>query len=777
MSAADMHDIYEQERLALQAEQEKAEEVKRLAKEIEAKFNDDATQRQRKESEWYWAERLMLGSMWRYWNRWSTDNSDNPFEIKDNQPLADDHPEFNIVKPKIAIGKAQLEMMQFGAGTDKNFQIKARKPVDVEKLKNNQSPVFQADGMTPMLGQDGQQMTIGQLAMEQSQNDDEKARLMDEIVWGQMQAIDYGRKMRQGLQDMLWYGSAVFKGPFNNSQSKKVRYRMQTPQGDMWVSAYTEEAAPDFDRITPWLFYPDHRALSIDEAEHATVVHIYTATQLRQLTRREGFDPKTIKQLLKDGSSSNYYQAFRARAVQYDNSKFLDNKYVVLEWHGTVGKDDLGRLGIDPPYENPLDMYKAEIWVCQGEVIYASLEMLEADISLPFAVCSWESDPASMFGFGAIMLRDSQRVVNMVYKEILDNAGLSAGPMVVVDKDAIKPIDGKFTLTPQKVFYFTDQGTGRTAAEVIQFIDIPNNNDQLQVVLQMAREFGNEESMVPLIAGGLEDPQVGDTGATGIALRLQSSTTVLSSKARSWDDNVTKPVVGWFYEWNMQYSKRDDSKGDFDVDVQTSTAYLNKIIGQRDIERLMAMTTQDQELAMLVDRSELARSMLVGMNLPFDSIVRTNDMVDQLKAKQAEDAKNNPDPAMLKAQADITNAQAHMQSVQNDAGQLEFDKQQGALEAQMHHDEAIANFKTRNNEAVARAIDAKSKQEVALIQSAAKDAQATKKLMTDLHIAEQDRQTSEFISGVEAGQKQHKLKLEERNIQIKEKQANKPKAK
>lgn len=773
-----MGQIYEQEKVNLLSEAMQELEIQALAKQIEGKFNTDAGQRQRKESEWYWAERLMLGSMWRYWNRWSTDNSDNPFELKESDYIDYDKPEFNIVKPKIRIGQAQIEMMQFGAGSDKNFEIKARKPVEVEALQKSQSPVFYPDGQTPMMGEDGQQMTLGQLAMKQSQDDDEKARKMDELVWGQLQAVDYGRKMRLGINDMLVYGTGVFKGPFNNSQCKKVRYQMQGPRGPMWISAYTEEPAPDFERVNPWLFYPDHRALSIEEAEHASVVHIYTPTQLRQLTKRDGFRTDTLAKLLKEAPRSNYYQAFRARAIQYNNSKFLDNKFVVLEWHGTVGIDDLKRLSIDPPYTNPFDMYKAEVWVCQGEVIYACLEMLEADNCLPFAVCAWEPDPASLFGFGAIMLRDSQRVVNMVYQEVLDNAGLSAGPMAVLDKEAIRPIDGKYELTPRKIFYFSETGLGKSVNDVIQFINVPNNNEELTAVLNMARDFGNEESMVPLIAGGLEDPQMGDGGATGMALRLQSSTTVLSMKARSWDDNVTKRTVGWFYEWNMQYSPRDDVKGDYDVDVQTSTAYLNKIIGQRDIERLMAMTTQDPDLAIRVDRSELGKAMLVGMNLPYDSIVRDDAAVDQIKQQQAEAAKNNPDPAMLKAQADQMNAQAHLESVQNDAAQLEFDKQQGMIEAQMNHEQAIANFKTRNNEATARAIDAKSKQDVAVLQASMKNEQAATKVAADLHIAQQDQETSKFIAGVQAGQQQQKLHLEERNVVVKEKALHKkPKAK
>lgn len=763
--------VYEEEKAAL-ADQER--QLKALAKEIEGKFNTDSAQRQRKEMEWYWAERLQLGSMWRYWNRWSVEDSTNPLGRKDDEYGAGNSPEFNIVKPKIKIGQAQLEMLQFGAGTDKNFTIKAKKSVQLDSDLVKNSPVFMPDGQTPLMGQDGQQKTIGQLALERSQADDECARKMDEEVWAQLSSVNYGEKMRNGFHDLLWYGSAIYKGPFNNNKCKKVRYQASASDGSpLWITAYTEEPTPDFSGVNPWLFYPDHRALCIDDAEHATEVHIYTPTQFARLARQDGFRKDTIGQLLQEKPANNYYPAFRARAVQYNNTKFLEGKYVCLEWHGTVGIKQLGSLGIEPPYENPMGLYKAEIWVCQGEVIYAVLEMLEADEGLPYAVSVWEPDPASLFGFGAILLRDGQRVVNMAYKMYLDNAGLCALPQVAVDTDAFKPQDGKPEIVPGKVWRRTENGMGQSITDAIQFFFPPNNLDMLGQVMDRARDFANEESIIPLIAGGLEDAQVSDGGATGYALRLQSSTTVLSSKARQWDDNITKKVVGWFYEWNMQYSDKNEIKGDFDIDVQTSTAYLNKMIGQRDLERLSVQAAQDPDMKFLVDRTALLRAMLTGMNIPYDSIVYSKEQSEILRQQAMQAAQNNPDPNAIKAQADMLNAQARMGDVQNDTAKLEFDKQQGMVEAQMEYQKYMANQQTRNNEAQSRALAAASDRDVALANLAQKDRQAAQQMMTDLDIAQQQRETDQFLAGVSAHQTQQKLALEARNTAVKEKEAKK----
>jgi len=751
------------------AAEEKKHQLALLAKEIEGKFNEDAAQRQRKEIEWYWAERLTLGSMWKLYNRWGS--NDKPFDVKTDITGDDDEkPEFNIVKPKLRIAQSQLEMMQFGAGTDKNFSIKAKKPARMQAQMNSSAPLFQADGQTPIVNPEtGQPMTMGEAVGLKNAQDDEQARQMEETCWSQMQSAGYGQKMRLGFADLSTYGSVIYKGPINCTTGNKIRMQMQPSEGPpIWVTSYSQERRPDFELCNPWLFYPDYRALTIAEAEHATLLHIYSPTQLKLLAGQDGFDKAAIAECLAQKPIGDYYQAFRARAVRFDNTKFLENKYVCLEWHGTVGMKQLGDLGIDPPYENPFDMYKAEVWVCQGRVIYACLEMLEAELCLPFALNVWEPDPSSMFGFGAILLRDAQRVVNMTYKMVLDNAGLCALPQVAIDREGIEPQSGKPEITPGQVWNKTENGMGRPIGEMIEFFYVPDNLQMLTSVMNMAREFGDEESGTPLIAGGMGDPQVGDTGATGMAMIMQASTSVLSSKARQWDDKITGPVVNWFYEWNMQYSSKEEIKGDYDVDVQTSTAYLNKVIQQRDLERLCVEYAQNPEVQKRIRGNELYRARFSAMNIPFDSLVRSEEEVKQIEMQQAEAAKNNPDPASLKAQADLINANAHAQDVQNDAKKLEFDAHQGLVNAEAERENNLANYQTRNNEATARAIEAKTEENIAIMSLAAKDKQEASKLVAELDIHDSTQLSEQFTAGVLAQQGQKKLELEERKVKATE---------
>jgi hypothetical protein len=164
---------------------------------------------------------------------------------------------------------------------------------------------------------------------------------------------------------------------------------------------------------------------------------------------------------------------------------------------------------------------------------------------------------------------------------------------------------------------------------------------------------------------------------------------------------------------------------------------------------------------------EAYRARLAGMNIPFDTIVRTKEEIEVINQQQAEAAANNPDPASIKAQADMVNAQARMGAVENDKERLEYDREQGMVLAQIEHDKNTANYETRNNEAMARAMDAAAKKDIAVLQLAAKDKQAAQALMVDLQVAEDEKQERQFIAGVQAQQAARKLDIEEQNAESK----------
>lgn len=756
-------DPAELEAAAEQIRVERNNALKSLVGEIEANFNEDARHRKTKEQEWLEAERLWLGTS--TYERRNFGPVDRPYSGSTNKTESrrGDRrtPGFNIVRPKLRIAKAQLEMMQFGSGSDKNFEITNIPASDIVDDQGN---------FTPVTGPNGETTTISEIASKVISEDDERARRMDEEIWKCLQNCNYGEKIRAGFDDKLTYGTVIYYGPFNSQKANKRRQKLQTSDGKtIWVTQKSEEVKPDFERINPWLFFPDYRALKIDEAERATVVKICTPRDLREMSKQEGFFKDEILELLKDEPKSDYYEFFHSRASLYDNSNYLQGKYIVLRYHGHLGMKTLEQIGVNPPFEDPFDVYPCVIYACQGKVLSVSLETLESEDRLPFAVSTWEADPSSLFGFGAILLYDAQRVVNKTYKMVLDNAGLCAMPQAAINQEMIKNTDGQPVIEPGKIWNMTEYG--QDIAKAIQFFYVPDNLDMLTKVLNMAREYGNEESLIPLISAGLGDSTMGDAGATGASLEMKASTTVLSSKAREHDDDITKPIVRWYYEWLMQFSDREDIKGDFDIDVKTSTAYLSKAMEQRDLERLCMEYTQSDELKDLLNGDELYRARLAGMRLPYDRIVRDQASVDKIRADRAKEAEQarQTDPIFMDAQSKLLTAQARQADVEVKKQQLEFDANTGLQEAQMDHQEKMANYTvTRPAESQARVQVAQLQAQTEMQKLQAQNAQKEAHIQANIHVHDQKVQQQNFQHGMKQVNEQQKLKIEDRNSKINE---------
>ena len=65
--------------------------------------------------------------------------------------------------------------------------------------------------------------------------------------------------------------------------------------------------------------------------------------------------------------------------------------------------------------------------------------MTEPDRIIIFRV-TWEDDKGSVFGHGIpYLMRHAQRVVNSSWLMLLDNAGLTAGPQIVLNREMIRP--------------------------------------------------------------------------------------------------------------------------------------------------------------------------------------------------------------------------------------------------------------------------------------------------------------------------------------------------
>jgi hypothetical protein len=241
----------------------------------------------------------------------------------------------------------------------------------------------------------------------------------------------------------------------------------------------------------------------------------------------------------------------------------------------------------------------------------------------------------------------------------------------------------------------------------------------------------------------------------------------LDFMAEEWDDQVTEKVIRRYYAWNMQYNPKEEIKGDYYVDVRSSSEYKNKQMYIRDLERLQMETAQNPMMAMAVNTDELVKARLALMHLPSNKIIKTPEEIQQ--AQQA--MQNKPDPAMLKLQIEQGQLQVAQQTLQLKAAQLRFDSGLAQQRAQWEHEEKMGSNQARLAEANASVLKAQLDSQTEALKIQQKDVHGAAQLATKSQIAELDRQATIYTKGMEEQRAQQDLAVKADAVEVQREQA------
>lgn len=343
-------------------------------------------------------------------------------------------------------------------------------------------------------------------------------------------------------------------------------------------------------------------------------------------------------------------------------------------------------------------------------------------------------------------MQDAQRVAKEVWRMILDNASLSSGVQVAMHSQYVEPVNGEWELAPNKAWRLLDSTVD--VQKALQFFEVPNVTEDLIPILNLSRQFGEEESMTPMLAGGLQGAEAVDS-ASGALMLKEASTTVLDFLSEDWDDQVTEKVIRRMYGWNMQYNDKPEIKGNYSVDVRTMTEYKSAQMNLRDLERLSMEAASNPQLAMMLNMDELYRARLAAMRVPYSGIVKTPEQIAE--AQQA--AANQPDPAMMEIELKSRELDIEEAKIALEQQRMQFEIQQQQQREQWDHEEKMSANYARTVEAEARVISTQNEKEIQYLQLAAKmESEAERNRITS-QIAIENNATKRFDAQMRASSK------------------------
>jgi hypothetical protein len=697
---------------ALQEEAERQNQLREqslsnLAREIEDRWTKASSDRNQKEEQWRKSINLFLGNLAA--ERGARNKNPN---IAGNEG-GKVRPDHNLVKIKCTTAIAQLWSQQF-AGGDKNWDIVPSARPDVDP------------GMAASA-----------------------AELLEKEIEDQLTATKYGDRCRDAIKDRVIYGTGILKGPVPAIQKKRMYDMVSGPSGPVAIPRFEAVPRPEVYRVDPWMFYPDQSVNDIRDAEFAIEVHPMNKTQLRKLAMSEGFMDDVILSLLKLGPQEYNEEYFNdVTALTDSGENYLKNKYAVLEYHGPISIDQAKMLGLEPSYESLDETYIGEVWVCMGKVIRASLEVIDGAYQLPYMASVWLKDPNSPFGFGLpLEMEDAQRIHTATLHMLLDNAAVSGGPQIVINREYIKPVNNVWEIQPHKIWESTDS-TLQNIDQAFKSYIIPNVSGNLSPLLGMAQQWAMEESGINAIAAGMAAPQAGADSATGLAIMQQQATIVTDMLNVDWDDNVTQILIDRMYHWNIQYNLRPEFQGfDFEVDVRSSTELRNKQMQVNNLEKLSIEAGQNPLMADWINTDKLTEARLAMMRLPDVGIVRTPQEYAQVQEQKAQQPQP-PDPNMVKLEIENNRVQMERERLAFEREKFQFESTKQAEQLRLEELVQLEQIEARKFDAQARVTQAQLELQAKMAELAMRDEHKRAEIYADMQKSQATINADKFLEGM-----------------------------
>lgn len=472
-----------------------------------------------------------------------------------------------------------------------------------------------------------------------------RAERMETAIEDQFIESDYVTQCRDVIEDGCRLGTGILKGPLTSNRIRQ-EWRPDPAIGD-WRLVQIPDPMPEFRRVDPWHFFPDMSARTIQEAEFTFERSLPTKKDLRKFALKLDFNRDAVGRLLKDGPKFPTEDLSHLTALRTitGEGEAIKDRYVMWEYHGPLECDEIaallratgdeeGALRVEEQ-SDPLEEYRVILFFINNEVLKIAPEYpLDSGDTL-YSVWNFEKGETSIFGFGVPhLMNNSQRSVNGAWRMMMDNAGLSVGPQLIVDKNVISPQDGNWGLRPYKLWLMNSASMLQPNQNPFQAVNIPNNQEQLGGIINMARVFIDEETSMPQVAQGEQGATPQTLGAT--AMIFNSANVVFRRVVKAWDDDLTKPTIRRAYQWNMQFHPDESIKGDMQVDARGTSVLLVREVQSQNLMAIMTTWTQHPALApYLKVREGMVKTFQTMMIDPDDLILSQEEYDKQVAEAQA----------------------------------------------------------------------------------------------------------------------------------------------
>lgn len=460
-----------------------------------------------------------------------------------------------------------------------------------------------------------------QKVMDAAQDAADKAETR---IYDWMVESKYPAEARKIAHDAARIGCGVLKGPFPDARKS----RAVTHAGNGVETTVKQTVAPAVRWVDPWNIFPDDACG--EDVQHGDFIlerDFMSSKMLKRLKGQDGYLDDMIDKVIEEGPG----KMFADGASPTD--KKSRKRYEIWYYYGMVKRDDMElaqAVGVEDLPDDQ-DEVPAILSIVNDTVIKAIINPLDSG-NFPYRVFSWSRRPGHWAGVGVgEQMSMPQRLTTAATRGLLNNAGISSGVQIVINRSGIVPANGSWTITPNKIWYVTGEGSGTgDVSKDFAAIVIPNVGKELMSVIEYGMKLAEEATSIPLVTQGRTGPTTPQTFGQA-ELQDNNSLTWLRSVAERYDDQLTEPLVDDYYEWLLlDPSVPDDEKGDFKIDAHGSSAMVERAIQE---QVLMGLLQASANPAFEVDPPKLFAEYLKSKRLDPRKIMLSPEQVAQRNAQ------------------------------------------------------------------------------------------------------------------------------------------------
>jgi hypothetical protein len=385
-----------------------------------------------------------------------------------------------------------------------------------------------------------------------------------------------------------------------------------------------EQVKPDIESVSVFDIYPDPYATCNEDLHGLFRRHVLTRRQFRDLRDMEGMDGEAIEQILEDSPRGNYveedHERVRREAANIRLQAGPNNRFDVLEYWGSINGKDLIDANVELPKDSDdCDEYEANVWICAGRVIRATLNPIP-DGRIPYNCFPYERNPHQFWGTGVpAMMRDSQSTMNAATRIFIDNMAIASGPMVEVNTDFLEAGEDPRDIHPWKVFL---RSGGDPNAPAVRFNQPVANASGLTSIIEMFRRFADETTSLPSYTHG-ETAQSLNKTATGMSILMGNANIALKSTLKNVDDFLIVPMIKSLYHWNMEWNDNEKAKGDLNIVARGSTSLIQREVRSQRLLQFLSLISNPMDIA-IVKRRELLTEIAKSMDINPEDVLKTD---------------------------------------------------------------------------------------------------------------------------------------------------------